>query len=111
MQKLHRSFTEVIYNQIFHRLCSYNLLEIWWKTMSKTIPNSDVLATRDAMKADKICLLQSRLLWERNIIIIQARGNEKNSGGCYELWNIVGHHDWPTKKILHFKSSKTAKNT
>ena len=53
--------------------------------MSKTIPNSDVLATRDAMKADKICYLQSRLLRERNIIIIQARGNEKNCGGCYEL--------------------------
>ena len=49
--------------------------------MSKTIPNSDVLATRDAMKADKICYLQSRLLWEKNIIIIQARRNEKNSGG------------------------------
>ena len=45
------------------------------------------------------------------IIIAQARRNEKNSGGGYELWNIVGHHNWPTKKILHFKSSKTVKKT
>ena len=29
----------------------------------------------------------------------------------YQVWNIVGHHGWPTKKIFHFKSSKRARKT
>ena len=31
--------------------------------------------------------------------------------GGYQLWNIVGHHGWPTKNIFHFKSSKRARKT
>ena len=34
----------------------------------------------------------------------QARRNEKNSGGLQ-----IMKYCWPTKKILHFKSSKTAR--
>ena len=38
--------------------------------------------------------------------------NEKNSGsGGSQVCNIVGHHSWPTKKIVYFKSSKTARKT
>ena len=28
--------------------------------------------------------------------------------GGYQLWNIVGHHGRPMKKMFHFKSSKRA---
>ena len=41
---------------------------------------------------------------------MQARRNEQKSGG-YHVWNIVGHHDWPTKKIFDIKSSKIAEKT
>ena len=40
----------------------------------------------------------------------QALRNEKILGG-YQLCDIVSHHDWPTKKIFHFKSSETALKT
>ena len=43
--------------------------------------------------------------------VLQARRNEKNSGESYELWNIVGHHGWLSKKFFHFKSSRTARKT
>ena len=50
-----------------------------------------------------------------NEIRTQARRNENNSrgggGGGYQLCKIVGHHGWPTKKMFHFKSSKTARKT
>ena len=44
-----------------------------------------------------------------NEIRTQARRNENNSRGGYQLCKIVGHHGWPTKKMFHFKSSKTAR--
>ena len=41
-------------------------------------------------------------------LIWQAHRNEKNSEGATNYEILSG---WPTKKILHFKSSKTAKKT
>ena len=35
----------------------------------------------------------------------------KRIWGDYELWNIVGHHGWPTKNFFHSKSPKTARKT
>ena len=46
------------------------LIQFTGETMSKTIPDSDVLKVRDAMKTDKNYYLQSRLLWEENMMII-----------------------------------------
>ena len=49
---------------------------------------------------------------ENFFLPFQARRNEKISGGeGWQLWNIVGNHDWPTKKFFHFKSFKTARKT
>ena len=38
---------------------------------------------------------------------VQAHRNKKNSGG--EL--SIMYYCWPTKKMFHFKSSKTARKT
>ena len=43
--------------------------------------------------------------------ILGGGGGGGWGGGGYELLNIVGHYGWPTNKIFHFKSSKTARKT
>ena len=37
--------------------------------------------------------------------------NWKKFWGGYQVWNMVGHHGWPIKKIFHFISSKRARKT
>ena len=61
---------------------------------------------------DSISLQPAGNIIEIKKKLYQARRNEKTSGGGgYQLCNVVGHHGWPTKKIFHFKSSKTASKT
>ena len=45
-----------------------------------------------------------------NLSIYRPVEMKKILGG-YQSRNIVGHHGWPTRKIFHFKSSKTARKT
>ena len=43
------------------------------------------------------------------ILPIRPMEMKKILGGDYQLWNIVSHYGWPTKKIFHFNSSKRAR--
>ena len=45
-------------------------------------------------------------VFSKNIgLLWQASRNEENSRVGYQLWNIVGHHGWPTKKKVFFSNS------
>ena len=58
-------------------------------------------------------LVHFKTFWKTkyvNIFIYRPAEMKKNLGD-YQLCNIVGHHSWSTRKIFHFKSSKTARIT
>ena len=42
-------------------------------------------------------------------VIIRPVETKNILGGGLQIWNIVSHHSWPTKKIFDFKSSKRAR--
>ena len=45
----------------------------------------------------------------KNLFYKNVKNCERGREGGYQSRYIVGHHRWPTKKIFHFKSSKTAR--